>query len=215
MRWLLTAALVFSIVFLLIPNMAMAEPLAQAPAPTAAPGTTTSSGVVAAAALCSTPYTVVPGDTLTGIAFKCGVTYTSLLAANAGISNPNRIFPGQQINIPQSGPGIPPTGGQRYTVVAGDRLFRIAQRFNTTVTAIVNANPWITNPNLIYPGWVITIPTGPGIPPTGGQTYTGVAGDTLSGIAFRFNTTVTALLSANPSITNPNLIYPGWVIIIR
>ena len=34
-------------------------------------------------------------------------------------------------------------------------------------------------------------------------------GDTLSGIAHRYGTSVSALMRANPSITNPNLIYAG------
>lgn len=34
-------------------------------------------------------------------------------------------------------------------------------------------------------------------------------GDTLSGIASRYNTSVSALMRANPSISNPNLIYAG------
>lgn len=34
-------------------------------------------------------------------------------------------------------------------------------------------------------------------------------GDTLSGIAHRYNTSVSALMRANPSISNPNLIYAG------
>lgn len=42
--------------------------------------------------------------------------------------------------------------------------------------------------------------------------YTVRAGDTLSGIATRNGTTLSALLSANPGITNPNLIFPGQVI---
>ena len=40
-----------------------------------------------------------------------------------------------------------------------------------------------------------------------------VSGDTLSGIAARFGTTVANLVSAN-NITNPNLIYPGQVLVI-
>lgn len=47
--------------------------------------------------------------------------------------------------------------------------------------------------------------------PTG--SYTVVSGDTLSGIAARFGTTVAVLVSAN-NITNPNLIYPGQVLVI-
>lgn len=47
-----------------------------------------------------------------------------------------------------------------YTVVRGDTLRKIANRFNTTVAAIVAANPVIKDPNLIYPGQVFKIPTG-------------------------------------------------------
>ena len=42
--------------------------------------------------------------------------------------------------------------------------------------------------------------------------YTVQKGDTLSGIASRFNTTVSRLVALNPHIKNPNLIYPGDVI---
>ncbi|QUV86260.1 LysM peptidoglycan-binding domain-containing protein [Chloracidobacterium sp. 2] len=42
----------------------------------------------------------------------------------------------------------------------------------------------------------------------------GSVGDTLSGIAQQYGTTVAALQRANPSITNPNLIYPGQRIVI-
>jgi LysM repeat protein len=195
------------IFFLMIPMLVDANPSSQA----AAAG----EAVVLAAATCTSPYTVQAGDTLTGIAQKCTVDYASLLAVNGSLSNPNLIFPGQQVVIPQGG-SIPNTGGQTYTVVAGDRLFRIALRYNTSVQAILNVNPWISNPNLIFPGDVITLPTGsgPGIPNTGGQTYTVVAGDTLSAIALRYNTSTAALLTANPWISNPDRIFPGWVITI-
>lgn len=39
-------------------------------------------------------------------------------------------------------------------------------------------------------------------------------GDTLSGIAHRYNTSVSALMRANPSISNPNLIYAGRTLAI-
>ena len=48
-----------------------------------------------------------------------------------------------------------------YVVQPGDTLFIIAQRFNTTVNIILSLNPQITNPNLIYPGQIIRIPTPP------------------------------------------------------
>ncbi|NLG69252.1 MAG: LysM peptidoglycan-binding domain-containing protein [Firmicutes bacterium] len=63
--------------------------------------------------------------------------------------------------VPVSDASIPcPPGSQRYTVQPGDTLFFIAQRFGTTVDAILAINPQIANPNLIFPGQVICIPRG-------------------------------------------------------
>ena len=42
--------------------------------------------------------------------------------------------------------------------------------------------------------------------------YTVQAGDSLSAIAKRYNTSVVQLLLLNPKITNPHLIYPGDVL---
>ena len=42
-----------------------------------------------------------------------------------------------------------------------------------------------------------------------GIVYTVSAGDTLSSIAQKYNTTIQKILKDNPQITNPNLIYPG------
>ena len=39
--------------------------------------------------------------------------------------------------------------------------------------------------------------------------YTIQSGDTLSGIAAKFGTTIARLMALNPQIKNPNLIYPG------
>ena len=45
--------------------------------------------------------------------------------------------------------------------------------------------------------------------------YTIQSGDTLSAIAARFGTTINKLMSLNPQIKNPNLIYAGKTIRIR
>lgn len=51
----------------------------------------------------------------------------------------------------------------QYVVQPGDTLFTIAQKFGTTIDAIVRANN-ITNPDVIFVGQVLTIPTGT-VPP--------------------------------------------------
>jgi LysM repeat protein len=50
--------------------------------------------------------------------------------------------------------------GQFYTVKASNTLFSIAQKFGVTVQQIAAANPQIVNPNNIFEGQVICIPTG-------------------------------------------------------
>lgn len=45
-----------------------------------------------------------------------------------------------------------------YTVEAGDTLIEIAQACNTTVSALMSANPDIEDPSLIYTGQVIVMP---------------------------------------------------------
>lgn len=113
---------------------------------------------------------------------------------------------------------------QSYTVQRGDTLFRIAQRFGVSITAIVQANN-ISNPNLIFSGTTLRIPaaggtpstpapTQPGtaVPPVAGGTYTVQRGDTLNRIAQRYSTTLAQLRALNPNIRNINLIYSGQVI---
>lgn len=63
---------------------------------------------------------------------------------------------GQQIPSP---PGQ--CAGRLYTVQAQDTLFLIARRFGLTVAQIQSANPQITNPNLIFVGQLICIPSVP------------------------------------------------------
>jgi probable HAF family extracellular repeat protein len=69
--------------------------LPPAPTPTLSPAATLSP------ATCPTPktYTVVPGDTLTGIAVRAGVTLLGLIAANPQIRDPGLIRPGDRIVI--------------------------------------------------------------------------------------------------------------------
>ncbi len=47
-----------------------------------------------------------------------------------------------------------------YIIQSGDTLYKIAQTFNTSVNFILSTNPQITNPDLIFPGQIIVIPTG-------------------------------------------------------
>lgn len=95
-----------------------------------------------------TTYTVVNGDTLSGIASQYNTSVSSLQSLN-GISNPNLIYVGQTIVVDS----VSNTKSSRgvVTVEYGDTLSSIAQTYNTTVSEIQNKNN-ITNPNLIFVG---------------------------------------------------------------
>ena len=157
-------------------------------------------------------YIVARGDTLKGLALRFQSTVENIMAHNPSITNINLIYEGQRLNIYAVAPGQtplpPPPAGQTYWVQRGDTLRIIAAKFGTTVESILKVNPNITNPNLIYVGQAISIPTGV-------TTYLVQRGDTLRIIANKFGTTVDALLALNPKITNQNLIYVGQVITVR
>jgi peptidoglycan endopeptidase LytE len=77
------------------------------------------------------------------------------------------------------------------------------------VAKLLELNPKITNPNVIYEGQRLTVPAA-SVPDTGGtEVYVVKRGDTLRKIAASFDTTVANLLKLNPQIKNANLIYSG------
>ena len=97
-------------------------------------------------------YVIQPGDTLSGIAQRYGTTYQTLAALN-GITNPNLIYAGQTIRVPEDST----PAARYYTIQPGDTLSEIAVKFGTTVSALQSLNG-ISNPNLIYAGNTIRIP---------------------------------------------------------
>lgn len=108
-------------------------------------------------------YTVRPGDTLSGIALRYGVTSWALVQAN-NLASANLIYVGQQLIIPGSGTPINNAPGQStYTVQPGDTLSSIAARFGSTPQALAAYNG-IANPSLIYVGQVLRL-TGNAINP--------------------------------------------------
>lgn len=97
-------------------------------------------------------------------------------------------------------PAEPP----RYTVKAGDTVDAIARQFNSTIADIIQANGLGANARLNV-GQVLIVPVpggtggaGPTATPTGDMLiYSVQAGDTVSGIAEKFNSRIDWILQAN------------------
>jgi LysM repeat protein len=155
----------------------------------------------------STLYTVQYGDSLSAIATRYGVSMQALMQAN-GLSIPY-AYVGRTLQIPA---GYTPVAGSTlvYIVQPGDTLFSIARRYGVSVTTLMRLN-YLYNPNIIFAGMRLHIPRANPAPPY--QTYIVRRGDTLSGIAIHFGTSIYALMVAN-NIPNPNLIFAGMRLII-
>jgi LysM repeat protein len=165
-------------------------------------------------------YTVKPGDTLSEIAQKTGVSVSALRSAN-GIGADGFIRAGQKLVVPSgsSGSSAGSGGGSAsssggYKVRPGDTVSAIAARFGTSTQAIIAANG-LSSDGFIREGQRLRIPssgsgtggsgdsgssTSAAANSTSGGTYRIKAGDTLSAIAARSGTTVAALQAANPGI---------------
>ncbi|MSQ26653.1 MAG: LysM peptidoglycan-binding domain-containing protein [Dehalococcoidia bacterium] len=119
-------------------------------------------------------YVVQPGDTLSSLAAKWGVSVDAVMDTN-GISDPNYIYVGQVLKVPQTGtaakpppvsasepagpapnrPPVVPAGP--YVVQPGDTLTWLAFHWGTTPSRIAEVNA-LANPDLIWAGMKLLIP---------------------------------------------------------
>jgi LysM repeat protein len=156
----------------------------QAAQPTAQPAAQTGGQAVAPGQ--TFVYTVQTGDTVNIISRRFGVSVAAILSANA-LPDPDHIVPGQQLIIPGSSapsapiataiPGGPtpivltatplptikpaPTNAvttRTHVVAPGEDLSIIANQYGISWTTIAQANN-ISDPNTIYVGQVLQIPT--------------------------------------------------------
>lgn len=102
--------------------------------------------------------TVRRGDTLSGIARRYNTSYEYLARIN-DIPNPNIIRVGQRLKVPIfRDDKINDTSHRLYIVKRGNTLTQIAREFDVTIQEIVESND-ISNPNLIFAGEILRIPT--------------------------------------------------------
>lgn len=170
---------------------------------------------LAGSASASLRVTVQPGDTLSGIAARNGVSVSTLMSAN-GLTNPHLIVVGTTLGVPGGarGASIGVGAGGVYTVRAGDTLSAIAARFGTSTSAIAQRNG-ITNAHVIVAGTTLRISGSGGSSGStrsatwiGGTSYTVRSGEHLGAIAARFGISVASLARMN-GIADPNMVVAG------
>ncbi|WP_339145501.1 MULTISPECIES: LysM peptidoglycan-binding domain-containing protein [unclassified Sutcliffiella] len=130
----------------------------------------------------SSTYTIKAGDSLSVIARNHQTTLANLLKLNPSITDVNRIFIGQRINVAAGAPSAPSQPSQpapspskpaqasgTYTIKSGDNLSSVASRHGVTLSALLAVNPAIKDANRISIGQVITIPGNATSAPVGDQ----------------------------------------------
>ena len=95
-------------------------------------------------------YVVRSGDTVRQIARRYSTSADSIISANQ-LEDPNVLSVGQALIIPDH--------ETRHRVGRGDTLYSIARRYDISPQRLIAANPQITDPNRIYPGQTIVIPS--------------------------------------------------------
>jgi LysM repeat protein len=117
-------------------------------------------------------------------------------------------------DVPTPPPAVP---DNVYVVQPGDTYSGIAQAHGLELAELEAANPGV-NYDVIHPGDYVTIPEHAPVQPEPAPATPTVSqcvvteGDTLGGIAQQFGVPLDEILSRNPGITNPDVIYPGQVI---
>ncbi|PFG37882.1 LysM repeat protein [Georgenia soli] len=205
-------------------------------------GATVGATALAPQARTSTPtmtYRVQSGDTVSHIAARTGSSVSAIVRAN-NLDSRALIRVGQMLKIPSAAaPSARPavsvasTAGATvtHTVAAGETVSELAKRYGTTVSAVVRANG-LSSPDRIYVGQRLTfsgvaalpsssapgataVPTAPAPAPVAVATrsHTVRAGETVSGLAKKYGTTVSAIIGAN-NLRASGLIYVGQKLVL-
>ncbi|WP_342431762.1 glycosyl hydrolase family 18 protein [Neobacillus sp. FSL H8-0543] len=97
-------------------------------------------------------HVVRSGESMWAISNLYGVPVQTIVTYN-GLPSAGNIVPGLALYIPDNLPVV-----RTYQIKAGDQIWHLAQKFNTDLASILTANPGV-NPNLLFIGQIINIPT--------------------------------------------------------
>ncbi len=191
----------------------------------------------APASVAPAAYTVVSGDTVSGIAGRYGLATASVLALN-GLGWKSMIHPGQVLRLTSGSVTVPAPqtvsapAGARYTIVSGDTIGKIAAKFGVTTAALLSSNG-LGFSSTIYAGSSLAIPprtspagVSPATPATpaprllanvtpapAATSHVIKSGETIAGIASSYGVSIQSVLAAN-GLGWSSIIYSGRTLTI-
>lgn len=154
-------------------------------------------------------YTVKRGEYLKLIADRYGLSNAELASFTSGLTAGSSLMVGQKINVPLQevealtastqkteqtfeNVKVDQTATENYQVKRGETLYSIASQSKLSVSELAALNGFAANSGLRI-GQTIKIPAGSQVP----ETYTVQSGDTLTGIAAKYNLSMDQVASLN------------------
>ena len=171
--------------------------------------------------------TVKPGDTISGLADRYGVSVGRLMRAN-GIRNSNHVEAGQTLRLPSGARGVVSAGQGRHTVKGGDTLGGIAAQYRVKERDLIAINS-LRSADHVELGQTLKLPTSAVFPkpkpvakakPTpikanpNATSHTVARGQTLTQIARAYEVPVASLIDLN-TINDPNKVTIGTKLMLR
>ncbi|WP_159516804.1 LysM peptidoglycan-binding domain-containing protein [Acinetobacter sp. 18QD2AZ41W] len=162
-------------------------------------------------------YTVKRGEYLKLIADRYGLSNAELASFTSGLTAGSSLMVGQKINVPLQevealtastqkteqtfeNVKVDQTATENYQVKRGETLYSIASQSKLSVSELAALNGFAANSGLRI-GQTIKIPAGSQVP----ETYTVQSGDTLTGIAAKYNLSMDQVASLNAISRNAGL----------